>query len=238
MSMLSRTRGCLDLAGDPGLERTPLASERGPYVGRCHARPRRFARDPALERLLHELALGFGPQRWWPAETPFEVLVGAILTQNTAWANVERALLSLKARTPLTPARLLALREEELALLVRSSGYFRVKAKKLRALSAWYLEVGGLRTLAQAPLTRIRTELLEVWGVGPETADSILCYGAGRRVAVVDTYTRRLLSRHGFLDAGLGYEEIRAWLEERLVDSQAVYEEFHALCVRVGRAVR
>ena len=231
---MSPTRRRSDLADDPGLERTPFVSERGPYVGRCHARPRRFAREPALERLLRELALGFGPQRWWPAETPFEVLVGAILTQNTAWANVERALASLKARTPLTPARLLALREEELAELVRSSGYYRVKAKKLHALSAWYLEVGGLRALALAPLAEIRAELLDVWGVGPETADSILCYGAARRVAVVDAYTRRLLSRHGFLDAGLPYEEIRAWLEERLIASQAVYEEFHALCVRVG----
>lgn len=231
---MSPARRWLDRADDPGLERTPFVSARGPYVGRCHARPRRFARDPALERLLRELALGFGPQRWWPAETPFEVMVGAILTQNTAWANVERALASLKRRTALTPARLLALCEEELAELVRSSGYYRVKARKLHALSAWYLEVGGLRALEEAPLAGIRAELLDVWGVGPETADSILCYGAGRRVAVVDAYTRRLLSRHGFLDAALPYEEIRAWLEERLAGSQAVYEEFHALCVRVG----
>jgi len=231
---VSVSRRWRDLPGDPGLERTGFVSERGPYVGRCHVRPRRFARDPALERLLGELARGFGPQHWWPAETPFEVLVGAILTQNTAWANVERALASLKARTRLTPGRLLALGEEELAELVRSSGYFRVKAKKLRALSEWYLGAGGLRALAETPLARLRAELLDVWGVGPETADSILCYGAGRRVAVVDAYTRRLLSRHGFLDAELPYEEIRAWLEERLLDSQAVYEEFHALTVRVG----
>lgn len=234
MNAMPPARRWRDLADDPGLERTPFVSQRGPYVGRCHARPRRFARDAALERLLGELADGFGPRRWWPAETPFEVLVGAILTQNTAWANVERALASLKARTRLTPARLLALGEEELAERVRSSGYFRVKARKLRALCAWYLEVGGLRALAEAPLAKIRAELLDVWGVGPETADSILCYGAGRRVAVVDAYTRRVLSRHGFLDAELPYEEIRAWLEERLIDSQAVYEEFHALTVRVG----
>jgi endonuclease-3 related protein len=231
---MASARRWADVPGDPGLEHTPFAAARGPYVGRCHARPRRFARDAALERLLAELARGFGPQRWWPAETPFEVLVGAILTQNTAWANVERALASLKARTRLTPARLLALGAEELGELVRSSGYFRVKARKLHALSEWYLAAGGLRALSEAPLATLRAELLGVWGVGPETADSILCYGAGRRVAVVDAYTRRLLSRHGFLDATLPYEEIRAWLEARLVDSQAVYEEFHALCVRVG----
>jgi endonuclease-3 related protein len=227
-------RARTDLRGDPGLEPTRLRSERGPYVGRATRVPRRFARDPALERLLGELARGFGPQRWWPAETPFEVLVGAVLTQNTAWANVERALTSLKARIALTPAHLVALPEDELAALVRSSGYFRVKARKLRVLSEWYLDAGGLATLATAPLARIRAELLGVWGVGPETADSILCYAAGRRVAVVDAYTRRVLSRHGLLDGTLPYEEVRAWLEERLVDSQAVYEEFHALCVRVG----
>ena len=223
-----------DLPGDPGLARTPCVSPRGLYVGRCHATPRRFAHDARLERLLQELARGFGPQRWWPAETPFEVMVGAILTQNTAWTNVERALASLKARTPLTPARLLALPEEELAERVRSSGYFRAKARKLRALSAWYLAVGGLRTLAAAPLERVRAELLGVWGVGPETADSILCYAAGRRVAVVDVYTRRVLARHGLVEAELDYEELRAWIEARLVRSQAVFEEFHALCVRVG----
>lgn len=223
-----------DLPGDPGLEPTPFVSARGPYVGRCHATPRRFARDPALERLLSELARGFGPQRWWPAATPFEVMVGAILTQNTAWTNVERALASLTARTTLTPARLLAVGEEELGQCIRSSGYFRAKAKKLHALCAWYLEVGGMRTLARAPLARIRPELLAVWGVGPETADSILCYAAGRRVAVVDVYTRRVLARHGLCDTELPYETIRAWLEERLLASQAVHEEFHALCVRVG----
>ncbi len=160
--------------------------------------------------------------------------MGAILTQNTAWTNVERALASQTARTALTPARLLALDEDELAACIRSSGYFRAKARKLRAISAWYLEAGGLRALATAPLARLRTELLEVWGVGPETADSILCYAGGRRVAVVDAYTRRVLARHGLLDGALAYETIRTWIEERLLASQAVHEEFHALCVRVG----
>jgi endonuclease-3 related protein len=225
-----------DIPDDPGLERTPLASERGPYVGRCHATPRRFAKDAQLERLLRELARGYGPQRWWPAETPFEVMIGAVLTQNTAWRNVELALARLKARTRLTPARILSLGEEELAACIRPSGYFRVKARKLRALGRWYLAAGGLRTLARAPLGSIRAELLAVWGIGPETADSILCYAAGRRVAVVDAYTRRVLARHGFLGSELPYESVRAWLEERLVDSQAVLEEFHALCVRVGHA--
>lgn len=225
-----------DIPGDLGLKPTHLRSARGPYVGRARRPLRRFARDPALERLLRELARGFGPQRWWPAETPFEVMVGAILTQNTAWTNVERALANLAGRLRLTPATLLATPEEALAELVRPSGYFRMKARKLRALSEWYLEAGGLRALAERPFAELRAELLAVWGVGPETADSILCYAAGRRVAVVDVYTRRLLGRHGLCEAEAPYEDVRAWLEERLVGSQAVYEEFHALCVRAGNA--
>ncbi len=229
-----RSLGRSDLARDPGLEPTPFRSERGPYVGRCHGRIRRFARDPALDRLFRELARGFGPQRWWPAETPFEVIVGAILTQNTSWTNVERALAALKRRTRLTPARLLALPVDELAGCVRSSGYFRVKAQKLQEVSRWYLAAGGLAALAERALPGLRAELLGVFGVGPETADSILCYAAGRRTAVVDVYTRRILARHGFTEATRPYEEIRAWLEERLVRSQAVFEEFHALCVRAG----
>jgi endonuclease-3 related protein len=233
---MSTARRRQDLAGDPGLVRTRRRNERGPYVGRATGSPRCFSRAPELERLLRELACGFGPQRWWPAETAFEVMVGAILTQNTAWANVERALARLKASLALTPATLLGAPEEELAKCIRPSGYYRMKARKLHALSEWYLAVGGLAALETRPLVALRAELLAVWGVGPETADSILCYGAGRRVAVVDVYTRRLLGRHGLADGAAPYEELRAWLEERLVDSQAVYEEFHALVVRAGNA--
>jgi endonuclease-3 related protein len=232
MRRAARTR---DLPGDPGLERTPRRSARGPYVGTHAGRPlRRFARDPELDRLLLDLQRGFGPQCWWPAETPFEVLIGAILTQNTAWTNVEKALQGLRDVRALTPARLLALDRRDLARAIRSSGFFRAKAQKLRELSRWYLEVGGLRALREEPLASIRPALLAVFGVGPETADSILCYGAERRTAVVDAYTRRILGRHGLAAADAPYEELRAWLEERLLPSQPVFEEFHALFVRAG----
>jgi len=224
-----------DVPDDPGLTRTTLSGPRGPYVGTPARRPiRRFAHERGLDRLLIELYRGFGPQRWWPAETPFEVVVGAVLTQNTAWSNVERALARLRAACPLTPAHLLRQEAEELAEWIRPSGYFRSKARKLHEVSRWYLEAGGVAALRKRPLAALRDELLGVWGVGPETADSILCYAAGRRTVVVDTYTRRLLGRHGLLDPELGYEEIRAWLGERLVASQAVHEEFHALVVRAG----
>jgi endonuclease-3 related protein len=193
-----------------------------------------MAEHARLDRLLMELHRGFGFRNWWPAETPFEVIAGAILTQNTAWSNVEKALSGLKALGPLSPGRILATREERLARAIRSSGYYRVKAKKLLAVSRWYLAAGGLAALRERPLGGLREELLGVWGVGPETADSILCYAAGRRTAVVDAYTRRVLSRHGFLAYGAPYEVIRRWLGERLVPSQFVYEEFHALLVRAG----
>ena len=225
-----------DLADDPGLVPTRTRGPHGPYVGTVGKRsPARFAAEPALDRVLRELATGFGPQRWWPATTPFEVALGAVLTQNTAWRNVELALARLAATTPLTPASLLALPPEHLEQAVRPSGAYRAKARKLRELCRFWLAVGGLATLRRAPLGEIRGALLGVFGIGPETADSILCYAAGRRTAVVDAYARRILERHGLLAAArLPYEEVRGWLEERLVPSQAVYEEFHALCVRAG----
>jgi len=187
-----------------------------------------------LDTLLRELARGFGPQRWWPAATPFEVIVGAILTQNTAWKNVEQALANLRRQGWTTPARLLDADEEALRRALVPSGYFNAKARKLRAISQWYLSAGGLAALRERPLEPLRAELLGVWGVGPETADSILCYAAGRRTAVVDAYTRRILSRHALARADAPYEELRGWLQARLVRSQWVYEEFHALFVRAG----
>jgi endonuclease-3 related protein len=225
-----------DLPGDPGLEPSSLVSERGPYVGTPPPRsaPWRWASDPRLDAVLRALHAGFGFQRWWPARTPFEVIAGAILTQNTAWTNVEHALENLRALGALTPARLLSLGDEELLAAVRPSGYFNAKARKLREISRWYLDVGGLRALRERELSSVRAELLGVWGVGPETADSILCYAAGRRTVVVDVYTRRILARHELCDGEAPYEDVRAWLGERLAGSQFVHEEFHALCVRAG----
>jgi endonuclease III related protein len=224
-----------DLPNDPGLEPSELVSERGPFVGTPPPLAlERMAEDPALDRLAMELHRGFGWQRWWPARTPFEVIAGAILTQNTAWANVERALANLADLGPVTPARLLRAKEDALARAIRPSGFFNMKARKLRAISRWYLDVGGLAALVERPLEPLRAELLGVWGVGPETADSILCYAARRRTAVVDTYTRRILSRHGLAPFDVPYEELRTWIGNRLRPEQFVFEEFHALCVRAG----
>lgn len=230
-------------------ERLHRAPDGAPFVGadRGDAPLERFARHDvaggaALDALLLELAAGFGRRRWWPAASPFEVAVGAVLTQNTAWRNVELALANLRAAGALEPAALAQLAVAKAApaaalapleAAIRPSGFFRGKARKLAALTAWW---PGDEALATRPLEPLRAELLAVHGVGPETADCILCYGGGRPVAVVDAYTRRLLGRHGLVpDADrIPYETLRAWLEERLLDDQLVREEFHALCVAAG----
>jgi len=224
-----------ELPGDPGLVRTTLATDGAPWVGTPGGRPvPRFARDAALDRVLCSLQARFGPQRWWPAETPFEVIVGAVLTQHTSWRNVRLALESLRALVPLTPATLASMEPDALARAIRPSGSYRVKARRLQSVSRWYLRVGGLAALARAPLESLRAGLLTVHGVGPETADAILCHAAGRATPVVDAYARRVLERHGLIPAGLPYERIRSELILGLEPSQVVFEEFHALCVRVG----
>lgn len=180
---------------------------------------------------------GFGPQHWWPARTRFEVVVGAILTQNTAWANVERALAALRSLKLLTHARLAALPLPRLARLIRSSGTFRVKARRLRAFLA-YLNGrygGSLDRMNRAPLDDLRRELLAVPGVGPETADSILLYALGRPVFVVDAYTRRVVSRHRLLPRDASYEEVRGFFERHLPGDPRLFNEYHALLVAVGK---
>lgn len=223
-----------DVPGDPGLIPTSRRGHSGPIVGAAWRKPPRFARNVALDRLLRELSDAYGPQRWWPAETPFEVIVGAVLVQNTAWSNVERALERAKQRFALTPATLLGLAPSALEDAIRPSGTYRSKAKKLAAISRWYLEAGGLRPLRSRPLGPLRDELLRVHGIGPETADAILCYAAGRRTPVVDTYARRVLQRHALIAPEMPYEQLRSWLLENLEDSLLALQEFHALVVRAG----
>jgi len=162
------------------------------------APPRSIIRD--LREVYRRARARFGHQHWWPADTPFEVCVGAILTQNTAWTNVERALANLKGAGLLDPRRLYALPEETLAELLRPAGYFRVKARRLRAfLQVVVEECGGeLERLWAGPTAQVRARLLRIPGVGPETADSMLLYAGGHAVFVVDAYTRRIFARHGW----------------------------------------
>ncbi|MCG5535103.1 endonuclease III domain-containing protein [Ectothiorhodospira mobilis] len=190
-----------------------------------------------LRRVFRLLSDHHGPMHWWPGETPFEVMVGAILTQNTAWSNVERAIAALKEAGPLEPAALLALPEGELAARIRPSGYYNVKARRLRAFCQWLLDAGGEPALRAHPTERLRPALLTVKGIGPETADDILLYALERPVFVVDAYTRRLFSRLGLAPADLPYEALRAGVESALGPDVPLFNELHALIVNHGKSV-
>ncbi len=178
-----------------------------------------------------------GPQHWWPGRTPFEVIVGAILTQSTAWTNVERAIANLRRERLLTPRALERVPTTRLARLVRPSGYFRQKAKKLKAFVRFLRERfgGSLARMFRTPTAELRELLLGVHGIGPETADSILLYAGNHAVFVVDAYTRRVLLRHGLMGEKAGYEDMRALLESSLPRDVRLYNEFHALLVNVGK---
>ena len=197
-------------------------------------RRRPSATPLALQRALYR---HYGPLGWWPGETPFEVMAGAILTQNTAWTNVEKAIANLKAAGKLSPQALHALRADDLARLIRPSGYFRVKARRLKNLTgALTRDFGGdLDALFALPTEKLRAWLLQINGVGKETADSILCYAAGHPVFVVDAYTRRVFHRHGLTPEDAGYDELQAYALSRLPRDIGLYNEFHAGIVHVGK---
>lgn len=189
-----------------------------------------------LLRVYRDLHARFGPQRWWPARHPYEVAVGAILVQHTSWANAARAIALLRAGGLLRPARVEAVREAALARTIRAAGAYRVKARRLRAFTRWLSRRGGLAPMRGAPLGPLRRELLAVAGLGPETVDAILLYAAHRPVFVADAYTRRVLVRHRLLRRGAGYEQARAFLEAHLPSDPALFNEFHALLVAVGKS--
>jgi endonuclease-3 related protein len=192
---------------------------------------------PDLHALFDHLYRAYGAQHWWPAESPFEVMVGAVLTQNTAWGNVEKALANLKRANAFEPATIAAMPETELANLLRPAGYFNVKARRLHSYCRWYLARGGYAVLVGEPLHRLRQQLLEVQGVGPETADDILLYAFDRPVFVIDAYTRRVLGRLGHAYSEARYEALRAQIEEELPSDARLYNEYHALLVRHGKEV-
>jgi endonuclease III related protein len=189
------------------------------------------------------LSESLGPMHWWPARTPFEVIVGAILTQNTSWSNVERAIANLRRERLLNFAALERVPIPRLEQLVRSSGYFRQKARKLKAFVAFARHNfdGSLARMFRTPTAELRRRLLEVHGIGPETADSILLYAGGHAVFVVDAYTHRMLGRHGVTAGGRAaasardYESVRGLLENRLPRDARLYNEFHALIVNAGK---
>jgi len=185
------------------------------------------------------LYAAYGPQGWWPGETPFEVIVGAILTQSAAWTNVEKAIANLKAAGALSPEGLRAIGDAELAGLIRPSGYFNAKARKLKAFLGLLDESfsGDLQRLLATPAAELRRLLLGTHGIGPETADSIVLYAAGQPVFVIDAYTRRVFSRLGLAPEAATYDGWQELFTRALPPDAALCNEYHALIVRLGKEV-
>jgi len=208
-------------------------TRRKPTAGR-----RKGEATPARLRAIYaQLYAANGKQHWWPGDTPFEIMVGAVLTQNTAWINVERAIVNLRNAGALSPKAVVRAHPRRLAMWLKPSGYFNVKAKRLRAFCKWLIAQGGVRALARQPTDALREALLSVYGVGPETADDILLYAFERPVFVIDAYTRRLFSRLGLLRGDEDYETIRALFEQSLGSDTPLFNEYHALIVMHGKDI-
>ncbi|MEE4243747.1 MAG: endonuclease III domain-containing protein [Desulfopila sp.] len=179
----------------------------------------------------------YGPQCWWPAETPFEMAVGAVLTQNTNWKNASKAIFSLKQANLLSPLSIDSISHEELAFHIQPAGYYNLKAKRLKNLVRMLVEEygGDLKLLAESDWRESREKLLSVKGVGEETADSILLYACSQPVFVVDTYTHRVFSRHNLLEEECSYSDIQERFMDNLPADAALFNEYHALIVRVAK---
>ena len=198
---------------------------------------KRVIKAPPLNAVFRVLLKHFGPQHWWPGRTRLEVCVGAILTQNTAWTNVEHAIRNLRRAHVLNLPALHAAPLPQLAAWIRPAGYFNVKARRLRAFTTLVTERfgGRLEKLLALPAAQLRAALLAVNGIGPETADSIVLYAARRPVFVVDAYTRRFLHRHRWISATATYDEIATMFTTRLPRDEKLFNEFHALIVALGK---
>lgn len=189
-----------------------------------------------LETMYRTLLGHFDHRGWWPADSPFEVCVGAVLTQNTSWRNVAKAIANLKAADALSPETIHRLSQEDLAELIRPSGYFNVKARRLKN----FVDVlvnrhhGSLDRLFDRSKEELRAELLAINGIGKETADSVILYAADMPVFVVDAYTRRVLTRHGLAEESVSYDEMQSLFEAHVQPDVELYKDFHAQIVAVG----
>lgn len=199
--------------------------------------PRRKPTRSAFLEIYKALRRHYGHRHWWPGETPFEVMVGAVLTQNTSWRNVEKAMENLKMARLLSPRKLSQLSATKLATLIRPAGYFNVKARRLRNFLNYFLRnyKGNVQKMFQTPLHVLREKLLQVNGIGPETADSILLYAGGKPSFVVDAYTRRVFSRHRYLKGDEEYDVIQNLFQKTLHRSTAFYNDYHAQIVEVAK---
>lgn len=188
---------------------------------------------PTLLEIYHKLFDHFGPQHWWPAESPFEVIVGAVLTQNTAWINVEKAIDQLRAADLLRPETLQSVSEKRLAFLIRPSGFFNLKARRLKTVTDFIFNEydGSLDRMFSESALQLREKLLAVKGLGPETVDSILLYAGEMSFFVIDAYTRRIFSRHQWLDAKASYETLQDYFMSGQALHAQTFNEYHALIV-------
>ncbi len=179
----------------------------------------------------------FGPQNWWPGDSPFEIMIGAILTQNTNWQNVAKAITNLKQADLLDPHRLAQLDHQRLAALIKPAGYFNIKAKRLHNFLTWLIDRfdGDVESAKQLDTQSLRIELLAIKGIGPETADSILLYGFQKLIFVVDRYTCRILWRHHLLDEDIDYDYVQQLFTDALPADLGIYNEYHALLVALGK---
>ncbi len=192
---------------------------------------------PVLNSVYKKLYAYFGPQHWWPGESRFEVMVGAILTQNTNWSNVEKAIANIKKQNLLQFQRLQRLSHKRLASLIRPAGYYNLKARRLKEFLKFLHNHcrGNLRKMSCGPMDELREKLLSVKGIGPETADSILLYALNKPVFVVDAYTKRILLRHNIIREDSDYAAVQNLFMENLKNEVKLFNEYHALLVRLGK---
>lgn len=191
----------------------------------------------SLIKFFLKLYSFYGPQKWWPGDTPFEIAIGAILTQNTNWANVQKAIENLKKQKLLHPEGLNKISIERLSQLIKPSGYYNIKAKRIKAFLDFLFDHchGNLKMLKELETDNIREQLLSIYGIGQETADSILLYALEKPVFVVDAYTKRVLSRHNILNHNSSYKEYQNLFHNELVRDVQLYNEYHALLVKAGK---
>ena len=205
-----------------------------PYNDRLTHRPNH---KKILLGIYDKLYAHFGPQHWWPGDTPFEIAVGAILTQNTNWGNVEKAVTNLKKENKLSVKALHAISRGELASLIRPAGYFNIKADRLKHFIDFLADQynGSMKKMRAEELLPLRKKLLEVKGIGPETADSILLYALEKPVFVIDAYTKRILSRHKLVSEKAAYHDLQNIFHENLPQDMKLFNEYHALIVMLGK---
>ena len=190
-----------------------------------------------LIEIYRRLYRAFGPQHWWPGDSPFEIAVGAILTQNTNWANVEKAIGNLKKKMVLNSTSIYKMKTGRLASLIRPAGYFNIKAGRLKSFINFLMSEyhGSMQRMRNEEMHTLRTKLLNVHGIGPETADSILLYALDKPVFVIDAYTKRILSRHNVIKHDARYDYIQNLFQSTLGKDAVLFNEYHALFVRLGK---